>query len=93
MPGGDRTGPEGQGPLTGRRMGYCDGNETPTGGFRGRGFQRGFSRGFRNRYYRRSVSPIAENTNNEEQLKEDISILKKQLETLENRLENLSKNN
>ncbi len=36
MPAQDRTGPLGQGPLTGRGWGYC-----------GRGFRRGFGRGFR----------------------------------------------
>ncbi|UCH14781.1 MAG: DUF5320 domain-containing protein [Bacteroidales bacterium] len=25
MPGGDKTGPDGQGPMTGRKMGYCAG--------------------------------------------------------------------
>lgn len=29
MPGGDRTGPEGGGPMTGRREGYCTGNDAP----------------------------------------------------------------
>ena len=29
MPRGDRTGPEGQGPKTGRGAGYCAGNEAP----------------------------------------------------------------
>ena len=54
MPGGDRTGPEGAGPRTGRAMGYCSGNDRP--GFfygagyggrygRGRGYGRGFGRG------------------------------------------------
>lgn len=27
MPGGDRTGPRGMGPMTGRGAGYCSGNE------------------------------------------------------------------
>jgi len=27
MPGGDRTGPRGMGPMTGRGSGYCSGNE------------------------------------------------------------------
>lgn len=53
MPGGDRTGPMGAGPRTGRAMGYCAGYSTP--GFmypgfgygygRGMGFGRGFGRG------------------------------------------------
>ena len=29
MPGGDRTGPVGQGPMTGRAAGYCTGTPTP----------------------------------------------------------------
>lgn len=48
MPGGDRTGPMGVGPMTGRGMGYCAGFAVP--GFMNRpgwlGFVRGwFSRG------------------------------------------------
>jgi len=44
MPGGDRTGPMGLGPMTGRAAGYCAGypvpgfmNPMPTGAFRGFG--------------------------------------------------------
>ena len=49
MPGGDRTGPEGYGPRTGRNLGYCAGYDSP--GFtrgvpRGRGFGRGWGRGY-----------------------------------------------
>jgi len=40
MPGQDRTGPSGQGPLTGRGLGPCG------AGGRGIGFRRGFGRGF-----------------------------------------------
>lgn len=29
MPGGDRTGPEGEGPMTGRQAGFCAGNDRP----------------------------------------------------------------
>ena len=48
MPGGDRTGPLGEGPMTGRGLGSCGGFSAPgyaqgTGGW-GRGFGRG--RGF-----------------------------------------------
>ncbi|MDY0098091.1 MAG: DUF5320 domain-containing protein [Bacteroidales bacterium] len=58
MPGGDRTGPIGQGPVTGRRLGYCAGYDSPgfakgSGSWMGRGFSfgrgmgwgRGFGRG------------------------------------------------
>jgi hypothetical protein len=45
MPGGDRTGPRGMGPMTGRAAGVCAGNPVPgytTPGFgRGRGFRCG----------------------------------------------------
>ena len=48
MPGGDRTGPGGMGPMTGRGAGYCAGYSTP--GFMnpipGRGFGLGWGRGF-----------------------------------------------
>jgi len=65
MPGGDRTGPVGAGPRTGRAAGYCAGYGMPGymnpgfgwgrgfgfgGGF-GRGRGMGFGRGWRNRYY------------------------------------------
>ena len=54
MPGYNRTGPMGDGPMTGRGMGYC--NDTDPGGQRlhpgagglgrGMGRRRGFKRGF-----------------------------------------------
>lgn len=57
MPGGDRTGPMGMGPMTGRAAGYCVGNNAPgymnpvggrgMGFGGGRGFGRGMGRGFR----------------------------------------------
>jgi hypothetical protein len=60
MPGGDRTGPLGMGPLTGRGAGYCRGYGMPgfanrwAGGWdagRGAGFGRGgYGRGRRNRF-------------------------------------------
>jgi hypothetical protein len=49
MPLGDRTGPDGMGPMTGRAAGYCAGYSVP--GYmnpvfgRGGGFGRGFGRG------------------------------------------------
>jgi len=57
MPGGDRTGPSGQGPMTGRAAGYCTGSSAPGfanhgGGFfragRGAFGARGRGRGYRN---------------------------------------------
>ena len=63
MPAGDRTGPQGMGPRTGRGLGYCSGYAAPGytkpgfGGAWGRGFGRGggwgggWGRGWRHRYY------------------------------------------
>ena len=42
MPQGNRTGPDGRGPMTGRRMGYCLGNDFP--GCQNSGFGRGMRR-------------------------------------------------
>ena len=43
MPGGDRTGPQGMGPMTGRAAGYCAGNDVP--GYASPGAGRGFGAG------------------------------------------------
>ena len=64
MPGGDRTGPMGMGPMTGRGAGYCTGHgmpgyAVPSAGYgfgmgrgRGRGMgMRGGGRGWRNIFY------------------------------------------
>lgn len=57
MPGGDGTGPMGQGPMTGRGAGYCAGLGMPgyaNRGFgygMGCGFGRGGGRGFRHRFW------------------------------------------
>jgi hypothetical protein len=45
MPRGDRRGPEGAGPMTGRAFGYCAGNDRP--GFAVNAAPQGFKRGFR----------------------------------------------
>lgn len=48
MPAGDRTGPSGLGPGTGRASGYCFGNDTPGfAGGRGRRIGGGGGRGVR----------------------------------------------
>ena len=58
MPKGDKTGPEGEGPMTGRQQGYCSGNDNPgyavSGGGLGRGFGRGLGGGFRKGFGRNS---------------------------------------
>ena len=56
MPAGDKTGPLGQGPMTGRGLGYCAGYNTP--GYanpRPRGF---FGRGLRCFWRARDFAPI-----------------------------------
>jgi hypothetical protein len=61
MPGGDGTGPAGDGPMTGRAMGFCSGY--PEGGYASapiRGGRRGgrFGGGFRGRRFaRREMFP------------------------------------
>lgn len=99
MPGGDRTGPMGQGPVTGRGMGFCRGNDIP--GYRsfqwtpGRGFGRGFRRGpaygrggglrFRGGFgqYFDDISP---DVSEETLIENEIRVLKDQLAALEDRL-------
>jgi hypothetical protein len=55
MPGGDRTGPAGMGPMTGRAAGYCAGYDVPgyANPMPGRGFGMGWGggRGWRHGYY------------------------------------------
>lgn len=54
MPGGDRTGPLGAGPRTGRAAGFCAGYKMPgyANPIPGYGFGYGFRRGFRGGYGR-----------------------------------------
>jgi hypothetical protein len=58
MPGGDRTGPRGMGPMTGRAAGYCAGYDRPGAahpwfrrGMAWWGGRRGGGRGWRHWYY------------------------------------------
>ena len=53
MSGGDRTGPEGRGPMTGRKLGFCAGYQIPGYENIGYGFRRGSGRGFIRGYGRR----------------------------------------
>lgn len=50
MPRGDRTGPLGMGPLTGRRLGFCAGSKVP--GYLNANYRREFW--FERRGYRRA---------------------------------------
>jgi hypothetical protein len=84
MPAGNKMGPESQGPLTGKRMGSCSGNNVSglafSGGF-GRGFGRSFRGGLGNYNYSESQYPT-----DKEALKNEISALKNQLSFLEKKL-------
>ena len=105
MPGGDRTGPSGQGPLTGRRMGYCVGEDRPgymynSGYGYGRGWGRGlgFGRGFRHGYgqgrgigYGNFYQESIPDVSEKTLLENEIKILKEQLSSLENRLTGMEK--
>jgi len=95
MPRGDRTGPNGAGPMTGRRAGFCSGSDTtgfadlyPAGrglgsgrGNRGRGAGGG-GRGYRNRYYQPAV-PAAPAPVPEYSREQELSELKQQAKSLE----------
>jgi len=95
MPRGDGTGPAGQGPMTGRGMGYCAGFNAPgymNGGF-GRGMGRGFGRGFGWRARAMQVMPIQQPVITEKQekqfLEQDLNALKEEMKEIEKRLKEL----
>lgn len=82
MPRGDRTGPAGAGPMTGRGAGYCAGFDG-AGFANGRGFGMGLGRGRRNfgnppRMQQRSA-PLPTDVSNE--------LLQRQAEALQNQLD------
>ncbi len=84
MPGGDRTGPAGAGPMSGRGAGFCAGNntagfQTAGGGF-GRGCGRGF--GFRNRFFQ-PVQPSQ--TTELSELKEQMARIEQRLGEIQNK--------
>jgi len=98
MPLGDRTGPAGLGPMTGRGAGYCAGYSVPgymnTVPGRGGGFGRGWGRGFgwRRSGYPYGVSygygvPYPERISSEQ----EADMLKQQAEAVENELEAIRK--
>lgn len=86
MPGGDRTGPSGQGPLTGRGFGPC-----------GAGLGCGRGRGFRSRFWRDPVQPYypAEQvtlTKDEQKkiLEEERKAIQEELKAIENKIKELN---
>jgi hypothetical protein len=95
MPRGDRTGPEGMGPMTGRRLGICAGFDSP--GFTKTKPQRGFGRGrgFGWRARANQFMPIQEPaiTEKEEKqfLEQELTALKEDMKKIEDRLKELKK--
>jgi len=104
MPQGDRTGPAGEGPRTGRGTGYCSGSDKPgfagrSGGSRGAGrqFPGQGGRGFRCRFFQTSFNNVgfqSGSTGEDEAacLREQSENLKKSLEDIDARLKELEKN-
>lgn len=102
MPSGDRTGPMGQGPRTGRMLGYCSGYDTPgfssnTGtrmrrsfGF-GRGRGRGYGFGWKNIDQNNYPEPKQSFNESEIGKEEQISMLKAQAESLSKTLKDIEK--
>lgn len=84
MPGGDKTGPGGTGPMTGKKMGYCSGNDfegsQPAG--RGMGWRRGAGRGFGLRF-RGGVKENTIRNASANPLLDEIKSLKERLNFLE----------
>lgn len=92
MPGGDRRGPDGRGPMTGRRLGSCmEGTDDPFIGRTGRGmgYGRGRGRG-RGLGFWRDPDPIpAVNRNTADEtmeLKEKIRSLEDELQRTKDRI-------
>jgi uncharacterized protein DUF5320 len=97
MPGGDGTGPIGIGQRTGRRMGFCNGYNSPGFANFGFGFRQGmgmkFGQGMRFRFNRiNEFEPIQEKptTNQElENLEQDSKQIEKEQQQLKNELESV----
>ncbi|MEJ5299630.1 MAG: DUF5320 domain-containing protein [Thermodesulforhabdaceae bacterium] len=101
MPGGDRTGPWGLGPMTGRAAGFCAGygmpgfmNPIPGRGFWGWGWRRGgrglgWGRGFRHRWFYRGwySSPFAWGWGEVSSPEDRKAFLKDQLQALNDEME------
>lgn len=99
MPRGDRTGPRGEGPRTGRQMGFCVGNEHPGYVYRNMNQGPGFGRQFRGRFgggrgpgfgfmhsQGRFQHSVSWDVSEKTLVENEIRILKDQLSALENRL-------
>ncbi len=92
MPRGDRTGPMGMGPMTGRGAGFCAGN--PVSGYMNqvRGFGLGFGggRGFRRMFCRAEGLGFAPVVDEKELLSNQAELLENQLQQVKKRLKILN---
>jgi len=101
MPNGDRKGPEGKGPMTGRRAGFCSGAGEPGytngggagadrrfSGRRGAGLGRGAGSGYGRGYgaFASSETPADEQNTENAVTEQELTVLKDRLRELEQRL-------
>jgi len=106
MPGRDRSGPQGQGPLTGRGMGYCAGDYPAFGApvQRGLGLGLGYRGGRGGRFFGGGrgfwgqpagywAQPAAAPVDEKQLLQEQQSWLQRQLDAISNQLANMDKPN
>jgi hypothetical protein len=97
MPAGDRTGPLGQGPMTGRGLGYCGGYDAPgyARPWDRRGYLpfygRGWGRGWRHRYYATGTPGWMPPRYQPLTAEREMEILREQSEQLKAELENIEK--
>jgi hypothetical protein len=90
MPGFDRTGPRGEGPMTGRGLGPCGRGRGFRRGFgRGAGFGRGFSRGRGYAYDYAPVAPALTKDQEKAVLEDEMKILQEDMEAIKKRLKEL----
>ena len=102
MPGGDRTGPVGRGPMTGRATGFCAGFSDPgysnSGSARGfgRGWGRGFGRGFwgrrmlwREPYYQGPYNPPCRDVFPTQNKEEEKTYLEEMVKGLEEEIKDI----
>ena len=98
MPQGDKTGPNGQGCMTGRRMGFCANFNAP--GFLNSGFGRGFGRGRGFRWGERFIQPtpiqkvqptVITEKQEKQFLEQELTTLKEEMKEIEKRLNELKK--
>ncbi|MFA7206238.1 MAG: DUF5320 domain-containing protein [Saccharofermentanales bacterium] len=90
MPGGDRTGPMGMGPMTGRGLGFCG---RGYGLAYGRGFGPGNGRGFSRRGYRFGGYPVGQTYldgfNDKAVMEDQVKFLEDELEMARKQLDEI----